>query len=79
MSQMNLDDEPGCLVLVAMFGLAVAFFWGLCEGHSSETQRSDIRWHETLVQRGLAEYYLDEHHERQWRLYQDAPATKEGK
>ena len=30
---------------------------------------SDNHWKNRLIDAGLAEYYLDENHQRQWRLF----------
>lgn len=52
------QDDPGGLALgfiVFVFGMMVAFYI------------SDKMWRDTIIKKDLAEYYLDENNDRQWR------------
>ena len=60
-------------------GLALGVFGILALFSFGETKiESNHQWHQELVDRGLAEYYLDEDHQKSWRWLEpeDAPALK---
>lgn len=61
MSSNDSEMASGC-VGVIVGGLVVAWVLG------SLLYDYDERWQQRLVNEGVAEYYLDEDNERQWRL-----------